>query len=73
MLFKELSEYLQLNIIRNCKLNKELNGYIPSENDRVIVRPGKRTGSLKVETIYSNDFIINLNNNNIESVNKHGR
>lgn len=69
MKFNELSEYLQLNIIRSCKLNKELNGYTPKLNDRVIVRPGSRTGVLKVEKIFSNDFILYLENNNIISVN----
>lgn len=70
MKFKELSEYLQANIKRSCKLNKELNDYIPSENDIIIAIPGKRTGVLKIETIFSDKLKVNFNNNNIISIDK---
>lgn len=70
MKFKELNEMLQLKLKKTCRLNKELNGWLPSENDYVVVRAGNRTGSLKVEAIFSTGLEINFDDNEITSVNK---
>lgn len=63
MIFSELNDILQLKLKKVCRLNENLNGWLPSSNDYVVLKDGK------VDTIFSKGLEINFKDNKIESIN----
>ena len=64
MKFKDLDDILRLKIKKVCRVNKSLNGWLPSGEDFVVIKEGK------VEAIFSKNLEINFEGNNIISVNR---
>lgn len=64
MKFNELNEILQLKIRKSCRLNSELNGWLPTDNDHVVMKDNK------VDAIFSKNLEISFENNNVTVVNK---
>ena len=64
MKFKELDDILKLKLKKVCRVNKSLNGWLPSSEDFVVIKEGK------VEAIFSKNLEINFEGNNIISVNR---
>jgi hypothetical protein len=64
MKFKELDEVLQLRLKKSCRLNKSLNGWLPSNEDYVYMINGE------VVEIFTTNLEIEFKYNNITSVNK---
>ena len=64
MKFKDLDDILRLKIKKVCRVNKSLNGWLPSGEDFVVIKEGK------VGAIFSKNLEINFEGNNIISVNR---
>lgn len=64
MKFVELNEILKLKLKKICRVNEELKGWLPSDNDYVKIKNGQ------VDVIFSKDLEIEFENNKIKSVNR---
>lgn len=64
MKFSELNEILQLKLKKVCRQNKELNGWLPSANDYVVMYENK------VDSIFSKNLEIRFENNKITKISK---
>lgn len=64
MKFSELNDILQLKLKKVCRLNENLDGWIPSSDDYVVLKDGK------IDAIFSKGLEINFKDNNIVSINK---
>lgn len=64
MKFGELNEILKLKIKKICRVNRELDGWIPSDADYISIKDGE------IDVIFSEKLEIQFENNNIKSVNR---
>lgn len=64
MKFQELNEILKLKIKKLCIVNENLRGWLPSDNDHVVIKNGQ------IDVIFSKDLEIVFEDNKIKSVNK---
>jgi hypothetical protein len=64
MKFSELNDILQLKLKKVCRLNKELNGWLPSDNDYVVMYDNK------VDSIFSKNLEIRFDDNKIQKISK---
>ena len=64
MIFSELNQIEKLKIKKICRVNEELNGWLPSDNDYIIIKNGQ------INVIFSKNLEIEFENNNIKSVNR---
>jgi hypothetical protein len=64
MVFGKLSDIEKLKLKKICRVNEELKGWLPSDDDHVIFKNGQ------LDALFSENLEIEFENNNIKSVNR---